>query len=70
MLNGTAKETEGSWVIQYYNELVDIGNQVPASLKIIIQVYDFIHGMLDTLIGGHVWIQGFSVIWNTIPKLY
>jgi hypothetical protein len=70
MLNGTAKETEGSWVIQYYNELVDIGNQVPASLKIIIQVYDFIHGMLDTLIGAHVWIQGFTVIWNTIPKLY
>jgi len=38
MLNGTAKETEGSWVIQCYNELVDTGNQVPARLNIITQV--------------------------------
>jgi hypothetical protein len=41
-MHGTAKETEvtilGSWVIQYYSELVDNGNKVSARLHIIIQV--------------------------------
>jgi hypothetical protein len=59
MLNGTAKETEGSWVIQYYNELVDIGNQVPARLNIIIQARDFILRMLGTLKGV---ISGYRVV--------
>ena len=58
MLNGTAKGTEGSWVIHYYNELVDTGNQVPARLNIIIQVWDFILRMLGTLKGV---ISGYRV---------
>jgi hypothetical protein len=41
-MHDTAKETEvtvlGSWVIQYYSELVDTGNKVPARLHITIQV--------------------------------
>jgi len=57
-LNGTAKEIEGSWVIQYYNELVDTGHQVPARLNIIIQVWDFILRMLGILKGV---ISGYKV---------
>jgi hypothetical protein len=59
MLNGTAKETEGSWVIQYYNEVVDIGNQVPARLNVIIQVWNFILRMLGTLKGVISGYRGF-----------
>ena len=58
MLNGTAKETEGRWVIQYYNDIVDIGNQVPAKLNTIIQIWDFILRMLGTLKGV---ISGYRV---------
>jgi hypothetical protein len=62
MLNGTAKETEGSWVIQCYNELVDTGNQVPARLNIITQVWDFIWRMLGTLKGVISGCRGFPYL--------